>query len=92
MEKELCAKHTPGPWKCYQNGNSEWLIENGSDLVAWPINGRTPDEIAANAHVMSAAPQMLSRLKQLLHQNCKCNGNRVCGDHRLIAKAEGKTV
>jgi hypothetical protein len=63
-------KHTPGPWAAKQAGNitSPWNVypENKSiDFVAGTF-GNTAQEQKANAHLISAAPDMFDALQAIV--------------------------
>ena len=62
-------KHTPNPW--VWDGNEVWAIVNGS--LVW-FTGITADpgladspELAANKHLVAAAPDMLEALEWAIH-------------------------
>ena len=93
------ATHTPGPWKA---GGFENIVVNSADgftIVACPCG--SPDaaiaEIKANAALISAAPELLSALAELLalgesdhHHGCTCDECKAFAAARAaIAKAKG---
>lgn len=59
-------KHTPGPWIAKRSGNCSpsfgVVIESGELLVG----GARLSECEANAHLIAAAPDLLSALKSCL--------------------------
>lgn len=68
------AKHTPGPW--HINQHSEWILDivtrhgelpDGS-TACWNIASISTrrDEHQANAHLMSAAPELLEACKAIV--------------------------
>ena len=97
------AKHTPGPWTaCFTTLDREiqdFHISGSRDGSALPVcdargAGFAP-ELEANAHLISAAPEMLAALKEFTdHYPTGVNPNL---DHayvlgrRAIARAEGRT-
>ena len=66
----MSAQHTPGPWSIegpddFGDFNVHCARERAV-VAAVVSNLRPSDEVAANAHVVSAAPEMLVQLKGLL--------------------------
>jgi hypothetical protein len=82
------SKHTPGPWhidpiKAHANGNRRIMAEQCTPVAV------VPEHLAADARLISAAPDLLDALKQAV----KLNGFREFNDHipamkAAIAKAE----
>lgn len=67
------SKHTPGPWVVFDghfpgidgdDGKFSVLIY-GEELEEGGIRGRTSEEIAANARLIAAAPDLLEALDSL---------------------------
>lgn len=68
------TRHTPGPWRC--DGMKRFsdrtpdhfavLGPNGIEAIADCFYGRTDNERAANARLISAAPRLLSALRGVL--------------------------
>lgn len=98
------SKHTPGPWKAEDlNNMGGAIVTAGSREVArtW---GYDMADMAANARLIAAAPEMLDALKAAQSRLCEhCPGYRddlgQIGDHtdeclaaiNAIAKAEGRS-
>ena len=89
------AKHTPGPWPIEYNNADEksggqWF-EVGPAKVWFPYNARSAIEARAeaDAHLISAAPDLLNALKALAdvaeRKGIPCNAARAA-----IAKATGE--
>ena len=73
------SKHTPGPWEAdrakmdegghYYQIDGQQLVGNLPYTVADTLNRHfciSPDEDAANAHLIAAAPELLEALKDVL--------------------------
>lgn len=64
------AKHTPGPWFVVDHSKDEqcMYIESAKDGVAsvFTDTPTRPEEIAANARLVAAAPELLEALKHTL--------------------------
>lgn len=100
MEKEK-PKFTPGPWHYYTFGGTEAivfapLVEKVSQPVA-KVGYERPD-FEANAHLISAAPEMyeaLKGLRELVQREVSgidkryWNSSIVAAD-KALAKAEGR--
>ena len=101
------SKHTPGPWTIdYCDGDQHYpYIKAGqhvsggyrvSYIIADKIGGREPagdrSEVAANARLLAAAPDLLEAL-QLLMRKVECGTAlhcEICDQARAaIAKARG---
>lgn len=62
--------HTPGPWEVFKAGTF-WGVDAGrKSIVVWGnadedtgVQGTTVEQAQANAHLISAAPDMLETLK-----------------------------
>ena len=96
MEKK--TKYTPGPWEAisYSIFQSD---EVGTKQIVHNVKGGTPEECKANAHLIAAAPELLSICKDI--QSCiimtKSFGFKsidwddlLAGIDEIIAKAEGR--
>lgn len=91
-------KHTPGPW------NSEGPDDFGDHNIHEPTcrlaigavvpNMRPDEEVAANARLIAAAPDLLETLRFLVRAvetNCALSiAEAIVGAHIAIDKAEGK--
>lgn len=98
------GKHTPGPW--YRSGDH--IREEASDAIIATVSdgGRddtpvlTDEEIAANAHLIAAAPELLEALNWAMKQIGEPRLIKGQNDHHFnawhaanaaIAKAEGRS-
>lgn len=85
------AKHTPGPWLAVQHARSEaWRItltpgNARGDLcnVLAGLGASQKEQVAANAHLIAASPEMLAMLQKLDAEGEVPQGDLL----RLIAKA-----
>ena len=66
----MSTQHTPGPWKVKDTSRpSEHtsrlsiVLASGSAIIAYPANGWPPNEMAANARLIAAAPELLEALQ-----------------------------
>lgn len=106
------TKFTPGPWEVHprlwrgKEGGSHAFLEIGSEVSAfWVAHVQTFDddkgEYAANAHLIAAAPEMYSALKEMREVLASC-AEDTCGTPTeaffqskvrhcdiVLAKAEG---
>ena len=92
------TKHTPGPWReraMPGRKTTAWISGGDGNLIT-EISGarRLPEENAANAALIAAAPEMLAALKNLVN-DALANGMhssepRIIEARQAIAKAEGK--
>lgn len=99
------TNHTTGPWKCdgtTVNGRGEVKDKTGSrvsfdiyDATDWPGD---EDEGLANAHLISAAPEMLEMLEMLLDRNLVTTVAEISLPSRfldrcreVVAKAKGES-
>jgi hypothetical protein len=60
--------HTPGPWTLSFGGSITdhgFTVTNGADVIAerWPYYIRNQAELAANARLIAAAPELLAALE-----------------------------
>jgi hypothetical protein len=58
------GKHTPGPWTVYEAGFS--VADAWGHVLSTDVEGRMPEEAAANARLIAAAPELLAALEALL--------------------------
>ena len=71
----MTHKHTPAPWKFFTEGNGNILCDGNSNIigVVRPINNFGDySESKANAHLISAAPDLLEALievEQMIYAN-----------------------
>lgn len=92
------AGHTPGPWHVLNNGycvggppSVQLADPIGAGVAMCCMAARSPDETAANARLIAAAPEMLVALKTIaLHApSLDVTGIRELCD-AAIARAEGR--
>lgn len=65
------STHTPGPWRydgpdCFMDYNILPADDHTGALAGVVNNGRPPAEVAANARLMAAAPELLVACEMLL--------------------------
>jgi hypothetical protein len=92
--------HTPGPWAVDDDTLEIFSIVPGhstgwiAKVLGNDDNGRplSPDEMAANARLIAAAPELLSALRPLVERVIENGGHGDLVDTALaaIAKAEGR--
>lgn len=102
----MTIKHTPGPWTVDEHqGNGDLVVRSldSDDIVAncqsdsygLAEQREMEREHAANAQLMSAAPELLAACKEAVGQlecNCCSGCEGTCSwaiVHNAIAKAEG---
>ena len=102
----MAPTHTPGPWKAFKvnPASGDWghrvLGPNNHELDL-TVQMPDPDEEAANAHLIAAAPKLLALvrdIRNLDHVNLAHGDKALLEDLRewkaaaraAIAKAEGK--
>jgi hypothetical protein len=88
----MSAKHTPGPWVTGQHGG---VIDRRGCAVAkvQEMPGQDCGEVEANASLLSAAPDMLAALEELLadkYLSDPINADRMAKARAAIAKAKGE--
>lgn len=70
-------KHTPGPWMVKPSHHSEWYnwvdTEKGDSVCATTAAGIPRLEAIENAHLIAAAPDLLSALK-FITEKCSLYG------------------
>lgn len=75
------AKHTPGPWELNEvpqgkrGAAGQWMIRKGVHIIAMPQHG--DDEDAANARLISAAPDLLEAAKRFTDCDFDSQGRAV---------------
>ena len=93
------SKHTPGPWEaersCDMTGaplRAWWISAKGDIDIAETSGEKWPEEEAANARLIAAAPELYEACKEFVRK-CECGEAR---SHRsyaqmkaALAKAEG---
>jgi len=93
-------KHTPGPWKLnsLDSGTNDdgTIIGPNNTVITADIFGRNAEEAEANAHLIEAAPDMLTALKAI-HAAYNSGdvgwdevGKLIDKSYGAIAKAEGE--
>lgn len=98
--KTQAKKHTPGPWIIYGKGCAVYNAELKKVIAHTAFKGTaTPiievtEEIAANARLIAAAPELLLGCKEalaVLLENTKVRNLKTESFLReIIAKAEGR--
>lgn len=75
-------KHTPGPW--------HWKALSPSAAIVWAEKEQITSRIyIGDAHLISAAPELLEELKRLV-QFAQAEGYNSTDAENAIAKAEGR--
>lgn len=77
--------HTPGPWTI--NGSA---IETDNTIIAhiYDPDENGPDEFAANAHLIAAAPDLLAACEWLLD----AIGDKSRDEHTIYAKEQARAA
>ena len=80
----MSEKYTPGPWNANFTRFSRWVVgfhitdpKHGSLRPICEMGAMNPDEIAANARLIAAAPELLEALmlaESVYRQNCVNEG------------------
>ena len=97
-------KHTTGPWKCEGPDEfGDWTIQQASDsdgsdgilaIAAIISNLRKEEKVAANAHLIASAPDLLEACEEFVRK-CECGEARSRRSYAqmkmAIAKAKGET-
>jgi len=83
----ISQKHTPGPWHIGKRYPSGAIYDEKGGEICGFSNLLHPAEIAANARLIAAAPDLLSALRALVHP--MANDDDVNHARAVIAKAEG---
>lgn len=87
-------KHSPAPWN--YNGNYCGAVEGSTeDMVAcaYPMHYENAEEMKANAHLIAAAPELLSeliRLRNIVASYKQDSGDNLDITDVVIAKALGQ--
>ena len=93
--------HTPGPWVTSDEGNNTLILADGKYIASvWhydngPEGGNLMPNIDADATLISAAPDLLAALRDLVSQvqgYQECNGDKgfaFTDAQAAIAKATG---
>lgn len=97
------TKHTPGPWRIKDDGETSKIADAANNTIAslsyvHLYGRRTAAEVNANMHLIAAAPDMLEALTALL---MRLDDNPELSDligqieieraRAAIAKAEGRS-
>jgi hypothetical protein len=94
-------KHTPGIWTADSSEMYTVVDQDGGRLaIATNLKGRyglagrrEPDEVAANARLMAASPELLEVLKEIIpdYERDDYGTDAIAAKaRRVIAKAEGR--
>ena len=59
-------KFTQGEWAVEENAYGEFTVSSDGEEIAFPIEGYTNINRKANAHLISAAPDMYRALRDVL--------------------------
>ena len=100
----MSTQHTPGPWSVGSNHHAQTFVRACDFQVALLCDGKPP-EIAANARLIAAAPELLVALTELLPEykafvadcghdpsvgiDCSADFGRIEKARAAIAKATG---
>jgi len=93
------SQHTPGPWEVSPSGVLIGTAADPYQAIATIIDGHgsvSPCELAPNARLIAAAPELLQALQALLSYTEACEGllnaspaGQVIAARNAIAKATG---
>ena len=83
----MTTKHISGPWHIGKRYPSGAIYDEKGGEICGFSNLLHPAEIAANARLIAAAPDLLSALRALVHP--MANDDDVNHARAVIAKAEG---
>ena len=87
-------KHNPGPWRVHESEYGHWSIESSAGHVLAEVRNGSAIRTTwkANARLISAAPNMLKVLKEIVFRANLCPEDQWIEDKALeaIAEAEGK--
>ena len=97
----MSEKYTPGPWNANFTRFSRWVVgfhitdpKHGSLRPICEMGAMNPDEIAANARLIAAAPELLEALQALMDDDAVLDGrywDSCCDKARAaILKATGE--
>lgn len=88
------TKHTPGPW--HVEGDHVVTTDHmAKQLIAWPVEGPYAlpyPERRANAHLIAAAPDMLSALQEALEELGTIDGNIADGRETYVSTTVIKAI
>ncbi len=77
------SNHTPGPWYVQDDHGKRWIETNGNDDTIAEIHRRASKgsvysckEAAANAHLIAAAPDLLSIAQRFLALDAQWHPDR----------------
>lgn len=76
----MTNKHTPTPWKFFNEGNGYLIIDDNSDIIGSVraiSNFGDYSESKANAHLLAAAPELLTALETADKTLAKCDQDMV---------------
>jgi hypothetical protein len=89
-------KTTPGPWEISGSWGISKIISSKTSQVAM-VDGRSPEETEANAHLLASAPELLEACKIILptlldssNQTSPGIDKRIALLQKAIIKAEGR--
>ena len=102
------TKHTPGPWRCGEQGAQGYdsirihtgkparnEAERRTELMICDVFGHSAAENRANARLIAAAPELLAALEELLvitADRLRYQGDEVLNARAAIAQAKGEAV
>ena len=90
------AKHTPGPWKSYEDdGFINLMVVDAEGYYIAEAMGRTKKNMEANARLIAAAPELLEALEKLCNRwqgdtELYAHGEEIKAGRAAIAKAKGQ--
>jgi hypothetical protein len=89
------TKHTPGPWKAYNQIGSRilqsWYVGSDTAAVCRVGDGAlSPEETVANARLIAAAPELLAALNLIIAAYGNLQSGAIDLARSAIAKAEGR--
>lgn len=91
----LSTKHTPAPWVdvgIESDYPRERNIKAGNLYIARTIGGLSAETELANAHLISAAPDLLYALESIVEMNPELPMGMIEAAKATIAKATGEEV
>ena len=71
------AKHTPGPWRVQNDEVNPWVYTDSNPSQGIACLSLGAKEVSANAHLIKAAPTMLSALKEALDWLYAAEGDEI---------------
>ena len=83
------TKHTPGPWRAnYYALTNKCFVATSEDTVIFEENTEATNSISPNAHLISAAPEMLEALeKALIMLDETCDPKNRPAEYSIIKQA-----